>query len=395
MKRLSVILLCISLLLTGCSFVNFDLDEVPGISNVLDMVQGSSFTDEGPQETVPGTPEHIQTWTDPLEDIPEPTYYAIDEELQWALSYIGIEIIPPEDALDAEEPVIPMDGLWNTERTYSYKDSLTAENLQDFFAMYASDVDLTVLPPVMEPVVEPIGGKDNASGSAQKSFLEHYNEQSVLISYFENFVDDNIEAYNEDKEYNESIYLYLLPFSSWEIAMGASFEEDTDWEMLKQGITMAVELFGGSDVEVIRNAAHNYTITYKEDSGAVIVDQFRADAGNGIQMLCYSDGVLTEIFEFIALGDNTYVWQNNRERLVMRCQDKVVSACWYSYLNEDDTKYSENDLLYGTDILPDADWVMNRGNFHTAIGYDGTVMTVRMANSFFGGPNYVEITPAS
>lgn len=394
MKRIFAMLLCLSLLLAGCSGGDVNVDgtqnEKPGLSNLLGGNKADKPQEAGPQETVPGTPEHISGWTDPLEGIPEPTYYAVDEEVAWAFSLIGMELTPPEDTLE-EEATMPMDGLWNTERTYTYKDGddLTAENLQDYFAMYAKDVDLEAMPPVIEPPREPIYQEE-----VLKNFLDHYNEQSVMISVFENLVEKNVDAYNEDKGFDDSVYLYLSALYSWELTMGASFTEDGSWDMMQRGIAMAVEFFGGTDVTVTRNAAHNYTLAYTNGDGEKIVDHFRADSGNGIQMLSYNNDVLSSFFEYISLGNNTFVWQSGRERLLMEYQDKVIHSCYYSNLNEESQRNTEVDLLYGTDAAPTPAWVMERDDFHTKISFDGTRLEVTTVNFFIGGVGHAVISPA-
>lgn len=393
MKRILAIFLCISLLLVGCLGCDVNSEENSGLSNPLSGLWGDEPPQEGPQETVSGTPEHISQWRDPLEDIPEPTYYVIDEELAWAMSLIGMEPIPPEDTLDEEAPVIPMDGLWNTERTNSYDGTLTADNLQDFFAMYARDADLTALPPVMEPLAEPFGSAGEEPDIVQKNFIDYYNDQSVMVSLFEKLVEKNLDSYNEDKSLDDSVFLYLTAFYSWELAMGASFTEETGWEQLRQGIVMAYDMFGGTEVEVTRNDAHNYTVSYTNSDGARMTEYFRADAQNGIQMICYKDGVLNEFFEFIALGDDTYAWQSDTERMWMRYQDKTILSCWYSSLSEEASPYTEAELLYGTDCQPDDAWVMERDELHTQISFDGTTLDVTTVNFFFGGIGHAEISP--
>jgi len=389
MKRIFAIFLCISLLLSGCFGGNTDSEEMSHSGGVRE----NEHRQEGPQETVSGTPEHISGWSDPLEGIPEPTYYVIDEELAWAMSLIGMEPIPPEDTLDEEAPTIPMDGLWNTERTYQYDGTLTADNLQDFFAMYARDADLTALPPVMEPVAVSLESTVENSTVPQKNFIDYYNDQSTMVSIFEKLVEKNLDKYNEDKGLDDSVFLYLIAFDSWELAMGASFTEETSWEQLRQGIVMAFEMFGGTNVEVLRNEAHNYTVTYTNDDGETLTEHFRADAQNGIQMICYKDGVLSEFFEFIELGDNTYVWQSDTERMLMRYQDKTVLSCWYSALGEETPSYTEADLLYGTSNQPNDAWVMEREEFHTRISFNGTALDVTTVNFFIGGVGHAEISP--
>ena len=392
MKRILAIVLSILLLLTGCSGGNSPSGETHGRSDPSAGIQGDGFPEEGPSETVSGTPEHISQWSDPLTDVPEPTYYAIDEELAWALSLIGIEPIPPEDTLDTEAPVIPTDGLWNTERSNLYDGTLTVDNLQDLFAMYASDADLTAPPPVMEPTAVPFGASEDDPGSVQINFADYYNEQSVMIAYFEDFVERNLDTYNETADYTEAVYLYLMAFFSMELAMGASFTEEMEWSQLQSGAAMAFEMFGGTDVEIIRNDAHNYTVTYLDSDGAEITDHFRADSQQGIEMLSYTDGVLTEIFQYRELGNDTYAWQSGTERLVMSFKDKTVYTCWYSKLPEEAQRYTEADSVFSTDQVPDESWVMARGDFSTEIRFDGTTLSVRTAGSWFGGEGSAVIT---
>lgn len=392
MKRILAIVLSILLLLTGCSGGNSPSGETHGRSDPSAGIQGDGFPEEGPSETVSGTPEHISQWSDPLTDVPEPTYYAIDEELAWALSLIGIEPIPPEDTLDTEAPVIPTDGLWNTERSNLYDGTLTVDNLQDLFAMYASDADLTAPPPVMEPTAVPFGASEDDPGSVQINFADYYNEQSVMIAYFEDFVERNLDTYNETADYTEAVYLYLMAFFSMELAMGASFTEEMEWSQLQSGAAMAFEMFGGTDVEIIRNDAHNYTVTYLDSDGTEITDHFRADSQQGIEMLSYTDGVLTEIFQYRELGNDTYAWQSGTERLVMSFKDKTVYTCWYSKLPEEAQRYTEADSVFSTDQVPDESWVMARGDFSTEIRFDGTTLSVRTAGSWFGGEGSAVIT---
>ena len=229
--------------------------------------------------------------------------------------------------------------------------------------------------------------------AAGKNYIDYYNEQSIMVSYFENLVETNLDAYNEGKELDENVFLYLMTFYSMEQAMGASFTEENDWANTQKGMVMAVEMFGGTDVEVARIDAHNYSIAYTKESGERMEDSFRADARNGIQMLSYKDGVLDSFFEYIELGNDTYIWQNDTERMIMTYSDKVIGSCYYSSLNEEATEYTEADLLYGKEITADPSWVTAIENYHTLITFDGTVLDITTTNAFFGGIGHAEITP--
>ena len=260
---------------------------------------------------------------------------------------------------------------------------LAEAGIEEYLAYFQESADFVNMPDFRDernPYEERLAAEKEALG---KNFEEYYLEQSTMIAYFENFVEKHLDAYNEDKDYYDSVFLYLIAFQSMELAMGASFTEEGDWAMLQRGMVMAAEMFGGTNAAVTRNAAHNYTITYN-DSGAQVVDHFRADLGGGIQMLCYIDGELTEIFEFKELGNDTYAWQNNRERMVMTFKDKTVLSCWYSGLSDKATRYGEADLIFGSEVIIDQNWVAQRADFRNHIRFDGKLLDITASNSGWG-----------
>ncbi len=265
-------------------------------------------------------------------------------------------------------------------------------SIDEYLAYFEASEDFTVMSDFYDPR-DPFQQQQAKEKEARgKNFADYYNEQAVLLDYFERLVDKNVEAYNEDKGLLSSIYLYMMPFSSMELAMGASFTEEMDWALVKKGMILAVETFGGTDVTVERKGPHNYTVAYTDGGGKRVEDSFRANS-RGIQMLSYVDGKLDGFFEYLALDDGTGVWQNNRERLVLRCQDKTVLACYYSKLSEDAKYYDETDLLLDSEFSPDADWVADCDEFHTQITFDGETMNVMTTNFFFGSIANAEIYP--
>ena len=268
--------------------------------------------------------------------------------------------------------------------------NLAEVGIEEYLTYFQESTDFVTMPDFHDernPYETRLAEEKEALG---KNFEEYYLEQSTMVAYFENFVEKHLDAYNEDKDYYDSVFLYLIAFQSMELAMGSSFTEEDDWAMLQRGMVMAAEMFGGTNAAVTRNAAHNYTITYN-DSGAQVVDHFRADLGGGIQMLCYIDGELTEIFEFKELGNDTYAWQNNRERMVMTFKDKTVLSCWYSGLSDKAARYGEADLIFGSDIIPNQNWVAQREDFRNHIRFDGTLLEVYASNSGWSFAEHAQI----
>ena len=268
--------------------------------------------------------------------------------------------------------------------------NLAKVGVEEYLAYFEASGDYVTMPDFYDERNPYEAGLAEEKAALGKNFEEYYLEQSTMVSYFENFVDNQLEAYNEDRDYYDSVFLYLIAFQSMELAMGSSFSEEDDWAMLQKGMVMAAEMFGGTNATVTRNAAHNYTITYT-DSGAQVVDHFRADLGGGIQMLCYIDGELIEIFEFRELGNDTYVWQNNRERMVMTFRDKTVLSCWYSGLSDKAARYGEADLIFGNEISFDQNWVAQRGDFRNHIRFDGTLLEIFADNSGWGFAEHAQI----
>lgn len=373
MKRVFAVFLCIPLLLSGCFGGIFDAEENAGLNTLLDKFGGNSTPVEDTMETVPGTPEHIQNWTDPMENIPQPTQYHIDEELELALGYIGIEIIPPEDTLDEEPAQIPMDGLWNTERTNKYKGTVTVDNLQDYFAMYARDADLTVLPPVFEPTWEPIGG--TADAAAQMNFYDVYNLQYSLNEKIEKIIDKTIDAHNAPLSWGDNGYIDVWFFGqiNWELSMVASLTEDGNFENVASGVGMALEFFGAKDVQVVRNAAHDYTVTYNGDTE----DRCLCDPTTGsMQLVKRVGGQADELFEFLVLADGRRIWQTDRIRIVAWVDGENLLGFTYTILKDGQPGYTVDDLVFPDGSACDEAWATERGNFSQQFVYDGQTLTV-------------------
>ena len=266
--------------------------------------------------------------------------------------------------------------------------SLAEVGAEEYLAYFQASGDFVAMPDFHDernPYEELLAEEKAALG---KNFEEYYIAQGTMVGYFEYLIEEELDAYNEDKDLEDSVYLYLLPLQSMELAIGSSFSEEDDWAMLQRGMVMAAEMFGGENAVVTRNAAHNYTITYTDSKGGEVVDHFRADLGGGMQMLCYTDGVLTEFFEFRELGNDTYVWQNDRERLVMTYRDKTVLTAYYSMLPDEADPYGEADLIFGSEVTFDPDWVAQREELHVDITFDGTTLDIYTSSSFFGSDTH-------
>ena len=245
---------------------------------------------------------------------------------------------------------------------------LTADNLDEFLKYFENSEDYVVMPDITDPRNT---YDERLAKEAEETLLkvgkginEFYNEQSNLTSYLSDFVNDNIDKYNET----------------------------APWESVKSGVSQAFSFLGGSNVEVVRNDAHDYTVTYTNSDGENITDHFKGNPEHGLQMLSYTNGELDTIFEYIHKDENTYIWQSATERLVMEFDGEKINRCTYTSLNSEATRYNETDLIFDDFSNCDYDWPTDREEYGTKIVYDGETFKVTATAFLFGGLCEGEVT---
>lgn len=245
---------------------------------------------------------------------------------------------------------------------------LTADNLDEFLKYFEDSEDYVVMPDITDPRNT---YDERLAKEAEETLLkvgkginEFYNEQSNLTSYLSDFVNDNIDKYNET----------------------------APWESVKSGVSQAFSFLGGSNVEVVRNDAHDYTVTYTNSDGENITDHFKGTPEHGLQMLSYTNGELDTIFEYIHKDESTYIWQSATERLVMEFDGEKITRCTYTSLNSEATRYNETDLIFDDFSNCDYDWPTDREEYGTKIVYDGETFKVTATAFLFGGLCEGEVT---
>ena len=198
---------------------------------------------------------------------------------------------------------------------------LTADNLDEFLKYFENSEDYVVMPDITDPrnTYKERLAKEAAETLERvgKGINEFYNEQYNLTTYLSDFVNDNVDKYNETADFTNMILIFFLPFSSWEMSMAATFNETSPWESVSSGVSQAFSFMGGSNVEVIRNDAHDYTVTYTNGDGENMTNHFKGNPEHGFQMISYKNGALNEILEYVQKDDTTHIWQSSTERLVM------------------------------------------------------------------------------
>ena len=273
---------------------------------------------------------------------------------------------------------------------------LTADNLDEFLKYFENTEDYVVMPDITDPrnTYEERLAKEAAETLQRvgKGINEFYNEQYALTTYLSDFVNDNIDKYNETADFTNMILIFFLPFNSWEMSMGATFNETSDWAMVSSGVSQAFSFMGGSNVEVIRNDAHDYTVTYTNDEGENITNYFKGNPEHGFQMLSYKGETLNEILEYIHKDENTYIWQSSNERLVVDFDGEKINRCTYTKLSSEDILYNEDDLIFADFSACDYEWPTDRKEYGTKIIYDGETIKVTATAFLFGGLCEGEIT---
>ena len=280
--------------------------------------------------------------------------------------------------------------------THDNAPSLSEVGLEEFLAYFEKTEDYVVAEAIYDTsnTYEERLAKEAAETLERvgKGINEFYNEQSNLTTYLSDFVNDNIDKYNETADFTNMILIFFLPFSSWEMSMAATFNETSPWESVSSGVSQAFSFMGGSNVEVIRNDAHDYTVTYTNGDGENLTNHFKGNPEHGFQMLSYKDEALNEILEYIHKDENTYIWQSSSERLVMEFDGEKILRCTYTDLASESTPYSEEDLIFDDFSNCNYDWPTDLEEYGTKIVYDGETFKISATAFLFGGLCEGEIT---
>lgn len=269
---------------------------------------------------------------------------------------------------------------------------LSEVGIDEFLAYFESDPEFVEFEEFFDK-----RGADFVSVSEQKgmekvkTFYETYDEGYQLLSKFDQLVNSNLDRHNDETEnFDEMLIMIFLPFWSMEIAYSSPLSENEDWATVEVQAAQTFSFFGGENVKAVKNAPYDYTVSYIQD-GVRIVDHFKQNIETGaIQMLCYHDKELNEMFEYVPLGNGMYAWQTLSERMVMNWDGQQITECAYSSLNGE-MKYTERDSIYRDAKRCNYKWVQQRDSFSTYISYRDDLLTISASGMFGGSIKTVEI----
>lgn len=189
----------------------------------------------------------------------------------------------------------------------------------------------------------------------------------------------------EDQRIGTTLTIYS-PLSSGDLAFTSSLCED---QVQLDAIVQVWEMFGCTDVKLRHDAAHDYVLTGKRsglDTTFEIHCSFAPETGS-LRLTDIDGGEAFELYEFVPLGGDKYVFQTLYARAIVEYKDGKIISFIYS-LNKTDKTLAYNfttDSIYGKSGAADEAWVLKAGedSYERFISYDGVKLKIA-ADNFMG-----------
>lgn len=225
-------------------------------------------------------------------------------------------------------------------------------------------------------------------------YKDAYALMAQINTAMSTLLNQALESYNkehpEGDPRNAGEVMPLL-FNSIDLCFTAYFCED---EAAYAGIVAAAEMVGITETKVTRNGPHDYTMSGKTFSDRAFEIQGVYDpATGGLRMLENTEGMITEFFEFIPLGDGQYAFQADQERALAVYQNGKLAS--FVYTRTGGAGYdNENDSIFPAGTSAGGNWAAGPGEGVCAEYYAFDGQTVKLNVQTFGGIIIAEI-PAS
>jgi len=219
------------------------------------------------------------------------------------------------------------------------------------------------------------GGNQPAAGKA-KDYAGAYEQATAIQEAFSKIVTDAIDNYSGDNADNVKMIMAGLELMSMDLAFTASFSEDPQ---TLQGVSMALSFLGVKDAKAVRNAAHDYTVTFTDQNGAAAELSGKFDPGSGgLQMISKTGGTLSSFYEFVPLGGDKYAYQTDGERAVIGYAGGNVTSFVYAATNQG-VKYDvAKDGIFPSGSGANEAWVTALGadSLSKIYNFDGTTLKI-------------------
>ncbi|MBR4341170.1 MAG: hypothetical protein IKP88_00405 [Lachnospiraceae bacterium] len=206
-----------------------------------------------------------------------------------------------------------------------------------------------------------------------------------LIDLFDRAAQKYVEEYNKRvkegttyvTEDMKTVSLgFFTPFNSITKAYVSSFDTNQDQATMSSTLQTMVGMFSegkNAKVEIIE-AGHfraSFDGSYLDDDwnshpGSYVIDCYYYPDSNGVAM--YSETfdestgnrVNYEIFEHLQIDENTFIFQNNTERLIYVGSEEEMKYFYYSRLKDGEKAYTEEDSIFKNKGVFDMSWVNDR-----------------------------------
>lgn len=269
------------------------------------------------------------------------------------------------------------------------------------FLTYIDEDDLnqdtiTAMEGLMEASVMTKEDKADSSIPRVSTELKEYKDAYILLdairtatgNILQKAIDENNRKSNTDEQSTQNIFPFIL--SSINLSLTALYGED---ETMYSSFVMVAEMFGTNDAEFVKKEAHDYLL-----SGINALDNMpyeingRFDLStDSLNMRVFSNGSVTEFYEFMSIGNSTYAYQTDTERALIVWRNNQVESFVYSSLSEggydsvQDSIFGKQDAIHLSASLGDQDWVTGMGDeaYNAYYFFNGETIKLKV-QSFMG-----------
>lgn len=205
----------------------------------------------------------------------------------------------------------------------------------------------------------------NLFGDTAEKYVNEYNKR----------VKDGTTYVTEDMK---TIALgFFIPFNSFKKAYVATFDTNQSEADMTQTLKTVLDLMdSGTNAKVEIKEENHFVASYDseyEDAdwnthpGSVVIDCYYYPELNGAAMYATTfdkesgEQAAYEMFETMQVNDDTFVFQNNTERLVLIGSEDEIGNFFYSRLKDGEPRYSQaNSSIFVFSGIFDASWINDR-----------------------------------
>ena len=205
----------------------------------------------------------------------------------------------------------------------------------------------------------------NLFGDTVEKYVEEYNKR---VKEGTTYVTEDMKAVSLG---------YFIPFVSFKKAYVATFDTNQAEAEMTQSLQTIIDLMdGGTNAKVEIKEENHFVASYDSEyddadwnphPGSVVIDCYYYPELNGAAMYASTfdketgEQVAYEMFETMQFNDNTFVFQNNTERLILTGSEDEINNFFYSRLKNGEKGYSQDYCsIFVFSGIFDASWINDR-----------------------------------